>query len=84
MTSRAFLVVRSPVDSSCISSIGYAREHEVLDVEFIGGDVYRYLDVPHETYAALLAAGSVGAFFNRAIKNRFNYTRTHGAKEMTQ
>jgi len=68
MTSLELAVQRSSVDSSCIVSIGYSPAHQVLDVELISGDVYRYLDVPCDAYAALLAAPSLGVHFNRIVK----------------
>lgn len=75
MISRAPLIVRTRVNSSCISSVGYSPAHEVLDIEFASGLVYRYFAVPQDVFATLLAAPSLGAHFNRAIKNRFDYAK---------
>jgi hypothetical protein len=69
------IIERAPVNSTCISSIGYSFAHEVLDVEFRGGDVYRYFAVPSAVFASLLAAPSIGSQFNRAIKNRFMFAK---------
>lgn len=73
MNSRDPLIDRTRVNSSCISSVGYSPVHEVLDIEFASGLVYRYFAVPPDAFATLLAAPSLGAHFNRAIKNRFDY-----------
>jgi len=66
---------RIPVDSSSIASIGY--EDHVLEVEFRQtGEIYRYFDVPHEEYAAFLAAESKGTYLNQVFKGRgYRYIR---------
>jgi hypothetical protein len=61
------------VDSSSIASIGYEAATRELEIEFReSGDVYRYLDVPEEEYAAFLAADSRGTYLNQVFKER-NY-----------
>jgi hypothetical protein len=56
-------------------SIGYSRDHHILEVEFRSGGVYRFFMVPEEIYDELLAATSKGAHFNRFIRDRFPCTR---------
>jgi hypothetical protein len=52
---------RVPADSSSIASIGYAPEHQVLELEFRqSGEVYQYFNVPAEEHTAFLAADSKG------------------------
>lgn len=84
MTSRELLVDRDRVNSSCIASAGYSPAHEVLDVEFRSGIVYRYLAVPHDEYTRFAAAPSLGVHLNRFIKGRFAYVRLIADREMTQ
>lgn len=84
MILRELVVHRCPAESSCILSLGYLAEHAVLDVEFLTGDVYRYFDVPPNAYTGLLVACSLGAYFNRVVKNRFDYVRLPEVHEMTQ
>jgi hypothetical protein len=50
------------------------RTH-VLEIEFHGGRVYRYFDVPKRTYDGLMAAASHGKYHHRRINGRFRYTR---------
>ena len=38
--------MREAVDSSSFASIGYEEETRTLEVEFVDGEVYRYLEVP--------------------------------------
>lgn len=59
------------VSSSAIDRVRYDAQRRELAVTFRSGRVYVYADVPEETYAALLAADSKGAFFNAAIRDVF-------------
>ena len=62
---------RQPVASSNLRSVGYDREAHVLEIEFHGGRVYRYLGVPEGVYAELMSAGSKGTYFSTFIKDRY-------------
>ena len=66
--------VRLPVRSSLLVAMLYSRP-ATLDLEFRNGAVYRYFSVPQAVVDALCAATSKGAYFNRAIKDRFPYQR---------
>lgn len=68
---------RVSVDSSSIAGIGYAREQQVLELEFRqSGEVYQYFDVPAEEHTAFLAADSKGAYLNLHFKPRqYRYYR---------
>lgn len=57
---------REPVSSSNLASIGY--ENETLEVEFLGGGIYQYHNVPEREYLALMSASSHGQYFDRNIK----------------
>jgi hypothetical protein len=37
---------RTPVSSSNLSSVGYDPDEQILEIEFNGGRVYQYYDVP--------------------------------------
>jgi len=62
---------RTPVKSSNLKSVGYDPETETLEVEFKAGTVYRYADVPAEVHAALMAAESVGSYYARNVRGKF-------------
>jgi hypothetical protein len=64
-----------PVDSSNIASIGYDPGSQTLQVEFQGGRVYQYFDVPEGVFQEFLAASSKGKFFHANIKGSFRYAR---------
>jgi len=68
-------MIRQPVSSSNIRSIGYDSESQTLEIEFHNGSVYSYFDVPESIYNALMSASSHGSFFHRHIKDRFRWTK---------
>jgi hypothetical protein len=68
-------VPRAAIQSSSIRSVGYSHDLETLEIEFIGGRIYRYLRVSSEVYQRFIGADSKGMFFNRFIKGRFDYER---------
>jgi len=67
-------LMRTPVDSSLLSSIGYSID-ATLELEFRSGAIYRYFVVPQTIFEGLIAAESKGAYFNRNVRNRFRYQR---------
>lgn len=71
------VMLREPVESSVIASMGYAPAERVLELEFRGsGDIYDYFDVPPEVYAEFREAKSKGTYLNQVFKNLgYPYTR---------
>ena len=57
--------------SSVLLSAGYDADGETLEVEFLSGRIYRYFGVPPEVVAALMTAPSLGAYYNREIRDRY-------------
>jgi KTSC domain-containing protein len=66
---------RKPVSSSVIASVGYAAKKRVLEVEFVSGRIYQYLDVERDTHDAFLKAPSLGTYFNEYIKDEYAFVR---------
>lgn len=60
---------RSSVNSSTIKSLGYEPVKEILEVEFLNGEIYQYSPVPTLVYAEFLNAGSYGTYMEDAIRN---------------
>jgi hypothetical protein len=58
------------VDSEAISGLRYDDRHGVLDVKFTTGSIYWYFDVARWEFEELLAAESVGGWFNTVFKAR--------------
>ena len=61
-------IERQAVRSSNLISIGYDPLSQELHVEFAGGRVYRYRNVPSELHDELVAADSVGRFFAARVR----------------
>ena len=64
-------MVRNPVRSSNLKSVGYDLRSGQMEIEFQSGKVYRYDRVPQILHQGLLATPSAGQFFNDRILNRF-------------
>lgn len=70
-------MLRQVVTSQIIHSVGYDAATSTLEVQFRNGWLYRYDDVPVETYRALMSADSHGRFLKRNIVDKFATTRVH-------
>lgn len=68
-------VNRHSVGSSNIDSLGYDPETLTLELEFHGGRIYQYDNVPVEIYREFLEAGSKGSYFHTHIKNQYHFNR---------
>ena len=62
---------RKRVASSVIAEIGYDDEHGLLEVAFHNGRTYYYLSVPIHVYDALMAADSIGGYFNENVRKNY-------------
>ena len=58
-------------DSRAIARTTYNPETLTLTVDFTDGNGFSYSDVPHNVHKALIEAASVGAYFNRNIRNKY-------------
>lgn len=63
-------------ESSNIMLAEYDKENKTLVIEFKGGSRYRYKDVPEEVWIAYKGAESVGKFFYKYIKDKYDYERS--------
>lgn len=61
-------MMRTPVSSSNIRSIGYDENSKILEIEFNNGSVYQYYNVPAEVYNGLMSAPSHGRYLDTYIK----------------
>jgi hypothetical protein len=64
-----------PVTSSTISRVRYDERTLTLEIEFIGGRVYQYFDVPPQIYQSFISADSKGRFLHSQLKGHFRYVR---------
>ncbi len=68
-------MLRTPVSSSDLRSVGYDPQTQTLEIEFNSGGVYRYFHVPTNVYEGLMNAGSHGMYFHQNVKNTYTYQR---------
>jgi len=66
-------IIMEGVHSSNINYIGYSEKNELLQIEFNGGAVYRYNEVPSHVFEELRAAESKGKYFHKYIKGTYSY-----------
>ncbi len=59
------------MNSASVRSVGWSDG--TLELEYVNGSIYQYVDVPQTTFAALLAAPSIGAYVNTDIKPYYDY-----------
>jgi hypothetical protein len=62
---------REPLTSTALVSAGYDPHTRELELEFRGGRVYRYRDVPHGVYEFLLRTPNKGGYVNRMIDGHY-------------
>ena len=64
-------IPRQPVQSTAIAKVGYSKRRHILEIEFVNGAVYRYLDVPRAVYRDLMSAESKARFYDLNIKGHY-------------
>lgn len=66
-------MIRVPVKSTNILSIGYDPDSQMLEIEFNTKRVYRYSNVPPHVYAGLMKSESHGKYFQAHIANAYSH-----------
>jgi KTSC domain len=64
-------ISRQPVESIAIAKIGYSKRRHILEIEFVNGAVYRYLDVPVTLYRDLMSTESKARFYDSNIRRHY-------------
>ena len=64
-------IARQPVESTAIAKIGYSKRRHILEIEFVNGAVYRYLDVPVTVYRDLISSESKARFYDSNIRRHY-------------
>jgi len=68
-------MLRLPVESSDLVSVGYDSKSRILEIEFKEGRIYQYHDVAPDVYERFMRTDSYGEFFFSNISKRYRYTR---------
>jgi hypothetical protein len=66
---------RESVASKGIAAIGYSKRRHILEVEFVNGAVYRYLQVAPSVHRDLMAAASKARYYDANIKGNYPSVR---------
>ena len=61
-------MIRAPVESSNLKSVGYDAATQTLEVEFKNGGVHQYAGVPAATHTKLIKSSSPGGYFHVHIR----------------
>ena len=61
--------------SSVISYYHYDAAAKILIITFVSGMVYHYKNVPKAVYDKMKSVTSKGIFFNRFIKDQYEFER---------
>ena len=64
-------IARQPVHSHALAAVGYSKRLHALEVEFIGGAIYRYSNVPPQVYRDFLSAASKAQFYDANVRGHF-------------
>lgn len=62
---------RQPVNSTMIAACGYDAETQTMEVQFTGGAIYRYANVPPSVHQSLITAPSIGKQFYATIRDKY-------------
>jgi len=68
-------MMRQPVSSSNLRSVGYDPATRTLEIEFHSGGIYRYVGVPEAVYWGLMGAASKGSYFADFIKGIYRFVK---------
>jgi hypothetical protein len=68
-------IPRESVVSKGIASVGYSKRLHILEIEFVNGAVYRYLQVAPSVHRDLMAADSKARYYDRNIKGSYPSVR---------
>jgi len=63
------------IESSAITAVGYSKRRHILEIKFVNGATYRYLDVSPSVYRELMSAESKTRYYQTYIKG--NYQSLH-------
>jgi len=64
-------IPREPVQSRAIAKVGYSKRSHILEIEFVNGAVYRYLNVPGTVYRDLMSAESKARFYDSNVREHY-------------
>ena len=64
-------IPHAAVTSTGIAAVGYSKRRHILEIEFVNGAVYRYLQVAPAVYRELMIAPSKARFYDANVRGRY-------------
>ena len=64
-------IPRELVHSTAIAKVGYSKRRRILEIEFVNGAIYRYLNVPASVYRDLMSAESKARFYDFNVRRHY-------------
>ena len=64
-------IPRESVNSTAIAKVAYSKRRHMLEIEFVNGAIYRYLDVTPSVYRNLMSAESKARFYDFNIRTHY-------------
>lgn len=68
-------IPRQQVESRALRAVGFSKRRHILEIEFINGAIYRYLDVPTSVYHDLMSAESKARYYDLNIRRKYDSRR---------
>ena len=65
-------IPRQAIQSTAIAKVGYSKRRHILEIEFVNGAIYRYLDVAPSVYHDLMLADSKARFYDANIRRHYH------------
>ena len=69
---------RTKVESNIFLSIGYEPDSELLELEFLSGAIYDYLNVQPYAYLALMESNSKDIYYEKFIHDKYDVEKIKG------
>lgn len=64
-------IPHAPVTSTGIAAVGYSKRRHILEIEFVNGAVYRYLEVAPAIYHELMTANSKARYYDINVRGKY-------------
>lgn len=78
-------VVMTPIEGSTnLQAVGYDTLQRELHIEFAGGNLYIFSEVPADVHSSLMGAKSKGSFFHASIKGKYPHRKPEKEKPKTE
>jgi hypothetical protein len=74
-------IKRERVLSRGLAAVGYSRHLHALEIQFVNGAVYRYLDVPLDVYRKLMAANSKARFYDENVRRKYRSVHVRSSEK---